>query len=297
MAGSPSVAALPTWRGRSGIATSTFIFSASSTCAPLQAAGHADAGSAPPRRAGPAPAPSAGRAAAACRGSLASVGSITSTRWCDQIEQVAVQRHRRERHVGDDEIVAAAQRRQQRCGGARRAWLGVRAIFSSPASTCSRSAAGWAARSASSASMRSGIPAPSAGPARAGCSAGTRPSPRCRSGSSSTVWRRSSTPKCHARLTAIVVAPTPPRTPVTRDHAPAHADLAARRLATHERRRNGATPVARDRLGQVFRRPQPAGDLAIERRRCRPRRPPARKRPARPRSTSRRVRQRLHPRR
>ena len=88
--------------------------------------------------------------------------------------------------------------------------------------------------------------------------------PRCRSGSSSTVWRRIHTPKCHDRLTAIVVAPTPPRTPVIAIARPPNTpsdDGACPNTKAAEMARH---LVARQRFRQIVGRAETARHLAIE---------------------------------
>ena len=169
-----------------------------------------------------------------------------------------------ERHVGDDEIVAPAQ-----CAEQRRRRLGVdshavpRASPRRPARAAARAPAGRRARRTA---RRSGPALSSAmrrpGPALASSSMAALP--RCRSGSSSSVCRRATTPKCQARLAAIVVAPTPPRTPVTVTTRPPWTASAARLRGDEQRREMPRDHVARERLVEIFERAQAVGHVAVE---------------------------------
>ena len=88
--------------------------------------------------------------------------------------------------------------------------------------------------------------------------------PRCKSGSNSTVWRRIQTPRCHDRLTDIVVEPTPPRTPVIGDRTPAEHTFRCRCLTKHERTKVTRYLIAGQRLWQIVRGAKATGYLAIE---------------------------------
>ena len=88
--------------------------------------------------------------------------------------------------------------------------------------------------------------------------------PRWMSGSSSTVWRRIQTPKFQARFTAMVVAPTPPRTPVMAIARPPSTPWVGGVCAAQERDEMARHHVARQRLGQVVGRTKAARHFAVE---------------------------------